>query len=122
MSRATGGDPAAFYEVDPRRTRLHSDVAAAAKNRPHLAVDSFDVHGAANGDRFTVNDTDGVCAGLIGTRGSEEHGAKHRTSNGRQRSAAQEANRVVESRHQRYSQALRQKVSPILYVGCSADA
>src|SRR6266850_3243162 len=109
MSGAAGGDPAAFDEVDPRGARLHANVATAAENRFHLALDGFDAHGAADGYGFAVNDADGVCAGVVGTRGGggggggEERGGKHCDGSEGQRSAAQEANRVVESRHQRYS-------------------
>src|SRR6267142_2680046 len=55
MRGAAGGDPAAFDKFNPRGTRLHANVAAAAENRFHLPVDGFDAHGAANGDGFAVN-------------------------------------------------------------------
>ncbi len=85
MCGAAGGDPATFDEVDPRGTRLYANVAAAAENRFHLAVDGFDAHGAADGDGFAVNDADGVCAGVVGAGrgGGEERGAKHGNGSGR---------------------------------------
>src|ERR1700682_1861554 len=124
MCGAAGGDPAPFDEVDPSGTRLHADVAATAENRFHLTADGFDAHGTADGDGFAVNDADGVRAGVIGAGGRfcEEGGGKDRNGSGWKCRAAQDAKRVVDSRQERYSQAPGQKVSPILYVGCSSDA
>jgi hypothetical protein len=90
MCGSAGGDPAPFDEVDPSGTRLHANVAAAAKNRFHLTVDGFDAHGAADSDGFSVNDPNCVCAGVFGTRGGccEEGGEKDRNGSGRKCGAA----------------------------------
>src|SRR6516162_4446732 len=50
----------AFDQIDPRLPGLYPNIAAAAQNCPHQAVDDFDSHAPFYGDGFAFDRTYGV--------------------------------------------------------------
>ena len=77
MRGTADADVSAFDEVDLRLAGLYENVAAAAQNGFHLAMDDIDVHVTLHGDGFSFDGADDVEGRLVGPRGGR-HGGKNR--------------------------------------------
>ena|SRR5579864_2795305 len=60
----------AFDKIDVRSAGFHADVAAAAQNSFHLAVNGFHAHGPGHINGIALDRSDGVTWGIVRTSGS----------------------------------------------------